>query len=256
MPFNGGLNPGFERSGGGRPVRGRILDSLNQQRGTAYDTSQASPVYAENLAFARAIAEVWANNERLANQWDPLRMTDFLPRWEAIYGLYPSPSDTLVDRRKRVAAAVARVAQFPTYQNVVDTLRAALGNVFVSITHTGTGAANPTVVAGGAVTSPSGPANVVWVGLGNTTSTVDWYSNVAHVLVQVQQPAGMLDVDFYSAAGKIFPILDSLLPAWVTFDWYRVCHSNATATGFYLDGDPVYSGSNTYVNLDNEAFSQ
>ena len=254
MPF-GGLSPSPERSGGGRTVVGRVLDSLNAQMGTAYDTTQPSNVYLKNMGRARAIAECWSTNARLANQWDPTRMTDFVARWEKIYGLYPLPTDTMVDRRARIQAAVLRVAQFPSYQAVVDQLTLTLGVVFVSVTHTGTNAANPTVGPGGVVTSPSGPAVVVSPALGNTTSSVDWASTVAHVAVQVKQPVGMLDVDFYVVCGKIFPILDSWLPAWVTFDWYRVLHTNATVTGFWLDGDPVNAAAGaTLVNLDNEVF--
>lgn len=254
MPF-GGLAPSPERSGGGRTTVGRVLDSLNAQMGTAYDTTQPSNVYLKNMARARAIAECWSTNARLANQWDPLRMTDFVARWEKIYGLYPIPTDTMVDRRARIQAAVLRVAQFPAYQAVVDQLRLTLGTVFVGVVHTGTSAANPTVV-GGVVTSPSGPANVISPALGNTTAASDWASTIAHIAVQVQQPVGMTDVDFYIACGKIFPILDSWLPAWVTFDWFRALHTNATVAGFWLDGDPVNAAVGaTVTNLDNEAFS-
>ena len=73
----------------------------------------------------------------------------------------------------------------------------------------------------------------------------------SRVLILVTQPAGMTDGAFYTTVSAIEPVLDTLLPAWVTWDWYRQAHLGAN--GFYLDGDPVSSG--TLVNLDNEALT-
>lgn len=230
MPAHGGLTPGFERYGGGAPGLKRILESLNAARGSAYDTSATSTVYAENLAIARAIAESWSTNARMANQWDTARMTDFIPRWEKIYGLYPLPSDTPTDRRKRIAAAAARVGKQPNYQYAFDLVKAALGACFVSILHTPS-------------TDPH--AIVIWPGAGNTTPTVAWYSSVAYVAVLVQQPAGMNDGAFYGTVGQIYPILDGILPAWVTFDWIRRDIHGGGVAGFWLDDAN---------DLDNEGF--
>ena len=230
MPVHGGLTPGFERYGGGAPGVKRILEALNAARGSAYDTSATSTVYAENLAIARAIAESWSTNARMSNQWDANRMTDFIPRWEAIYGLYPLPTDTPVERRARIAIAAARAGKQPNYQTVFDLLRAALGTTFVSIIHT---------------LSTDPHAAIIWPGASNVTPTVDWYSSVAYVAVLVKQPAGMNDGQFYNAIGQMYPILDGVLPSWTTFDWIRRDIHGGGVAGFWLDDLP---------NLDNEGF--
>lgn len=236
----GGLHPGFERYGGGKPALEVLTNSIGAQRGTAYDNTQPSNVYIENLAIARTLMECWSNNQRMANQFDPFRMTDFIPRWEKILGLYPNEGDTGNQRRARIVKAFARVTQIGIYQTVYDQLLATLGsNVFVQIVTTSSAQA--------VVYTPAG-----WtVGLHDPSGLVNFYSTIAHILVEVVQPAGMLDGDFYQLVGKVNPLLDNLLPAWVTFDWYRKVH--AGGTGFYLDGDPTTTG--TLVNLDNEAFN-
>ncbi len=75
---------------------------------------------------------------------------------------------------------------------------------------------------------------------------------VAHILVRIQKPAGATEAMFYEAAGKVAPALDPLVPAWVTFDWYRAPLSTPinvvggpSAGGFYLDDEH---------NLDNNVF--
>ena len=228
--MHGGLTPGFERYGGGAPGVKRILEALNAARGSAYDTTSTSNVYAENLAIARAIAECWSTNARMANQWDANRVSDFISRWEAIYGIYPLSADTTADRRARIAVAAGRPGKQPNYQDTSDLLRAALGATFVQIIHTST-------------TDPH--ASIIWPGAGNTTLAVGWSSSVSFVAVLVKQPAGMNDGQFYETIGKMFPILDGVLPAWTTFDWLRRDVHGGNVAGFWLDDLP---------NIDNEGF--
>jgi hypothetical protein len=123
--------------------------------GTAYDTeSQSSPVYIRNFALARCIADVWDTNQRLANQFDPYRMTELLPRWEKFLKVYPLPTDTMSARREPVRAKFARFGKASTYQRVVDIATAYLG----SITFTVTGGDSTT-------------ANINW-----PEDWIDWYS--------------------------------------------------------------------------------
>lgn len=253
MPTYGGMNPGFERYGGGTPALRRIVESLGEARGTAYDSTQDSNVYPENFAVARALAECWSNNQRMANQWDAQRMTEFIPRWEAILGLYPAAGETDDQRRARIQTHLLRFSETGVYQTVYDTLLAILGSdVFVGIVHT-TSDATPS----GSPLEANGPAQV-WtpsdwsVGQHDATGAVNFYSNIAHILIEVTQPRGMTDGEFYDLVAKINPVLDNLLPAWVTWDWFRRAHNGQK--GFYLDGDPVVTG--TLVNLDNEAFDR
>jgi hypothetical protein len=228
----GGFNPAPFHFGASRhQVEEAILKALNQGDGTGLSTEEDAYNYAENLAVARAIAELWSANRRLANQWDALRMTDFLPRWETIYGLHPLPTDSDTARRAAVGVKMALEGQPATRQVVYDLLVQVLGDVFVEIVNgdsaTATGAAPGGLTIPGGVTLPDGP----------------WGSGIAYMAVHVEKSGTMTDSEFYTTAGKIYPYLDGLLPAWVDFGWYRN-HSGGDP-GFILD-DPH--------NLDNEAF--
>lgn len=232
MPQNGGLSPSPERYGGGKPILAFVVASLANSMGDAYDTTQSSNVYVELMAYGRAIAAAWSGNQRMANQWDPDRMTDFLPRWEKILGLTPLSTDTDVARRARVKAAFARIGQPANFQGVNDLLTSTLGSAFVGITVTPSSSAN--------VWTPAG-----WpMGTHDPNGVINWYSTVSYLAIQVQKPANTSDGDFYALLGSVMPALDSLLPAWVTFSWYRT--DIHPGLGFYLDETP---------NLDNEALN-
>lgn len=231
MPTNGGYSPQPERYGGGTPTEQVIAESLDRGLGSAHDTGDESLQHAESLAFARAIADVWEDNQRMANQVIPSRMTVMLPRWEAILGAFPSGSESDNDRRERVAKRFERFTTDVTFSRVESTLQDLLGDVFVSINHID-------------------PAEAVTFWPGGSTD-LDWYSTVYHVPIQTQKPAGYSEADFLAAVETIFPELDEMLPAHVTFTWYRNGdgHSGATwtgddASGFFLDER----------NLDYEAF--
>lgn len=207
-----------------------IRRSLLAQKGTGlYDTTQPSNVYLEAEAMARAIDGVWSASARLGNQWQPAKLTDMLTRWEAIFGLFPLTTDTLVARRAAVATAMARFSVQPNYQAVYDACRTALGSVFVGVVHTTTaaGANGPAVVY-----TPTG-----W-GIGTSpdpAGLLTWYSNIAHVLIQVVQPSTMGNAEFYNTVGKLGPILDQALPAWCTWNYFSVIHTGGTVKGFFLD---------------------
>lgn len=220
MPAQGGYVPGFERYGGGVPTLKHLLDSLNQQRGTAYNTSTTSPVWVENMAIARAINDVWDTNQRLGSQNDPARMLAAvtLPRWEQILGITPSPSDAEPVRRARIQSRFARFGQQVTPSVVSAKLSAALGMVFVALQQTT-------------------PANVVqwWPANPNADPvTVPWSSTYAHTVVFTQKPAGWTEGQYRQAIAPVFPLLDSLLPSWATWD---VVHADSVngILGWYLD---------------------
>ena len=227
MPTFGGMSPSPIRYGGGIPSLQRIIESLASQLGTAYDTEDTDGiVYLELMAEARCIQAMWSQNARMANQWQAARMTDFLERWERIYKIPVFFSDTLVERRARVGVAQARVGRSdgPAVYDVCSTI---LGTAFVAIVHTTSAAA------------------VVWTPTGwpmGSHGTTNWYSTVAHVAVKVTQPSSMSDAEFYDRTAALMVALDGVLPAWVTFDWYR---EGGFGAGFYLDDEH---------NLDNEAF--
>lgn len=231
MPTHGGYSPQPERYGGGAPKEQVIAEALDRGLGSAHDTGDESPQHVESVAFARAIADVWETNQRMANQVIPSRMTTLLSRWEAILGAFPLTTETDVDRRARVSRRFERITTDVTFSRVESTLQELLGDVFVSVNHID-------------------PSEAVTFWPGGSTD-LDWYSTVYHLPIQTQKPAGYSEADFIAAVETIFQELDEMLPAHITFCWYRngAGHSGATwtgddASGFFLDE----------TNLDYEAF--
>lgn len=228
------------RMGGGKTGVALRLDSLNKQRGTAYDTSEDSPAYIENMSFARALDAAAKTNGRLANQGNPSRVTTCLARWEKICALPPDPNLTEPARRRRLERLFERIGQLVNHARVHAELSAELGAVFVAVEYISPAIATIHVPDG---TFP----------FGTVAEGIPWSSTVAHVLVLTEKPAGYTEADFYEAVGKIGPILDAILPAWATWDWYRgsdcgpwvAVPGGPSRAGFYLDCPH---------NLDNQIF--
>ena len=208
MPVGGLPRP--KRYGGGYPLVATLTDSLNSARGSAYDVSVDSNVWPESHAAARCLAAAWEQNARLALQGDPTRVTDFLARWEAIFGVRPAAEDTAAARRGRLAAHFRGLGG-PTATTITDACAALLGDLFVGVEYT-----------------TLADATAHWPATGEPTK---WTSTAAHVVVRVEQPARVYDADFYRRMGQLVQMLDGLMPAWVTFDWAIVSAVN----GFYLD---------------------
>jgi hypothetical protein len=210
----------------------RIVESLQAQRGPLYSTNLKSAVGVENNAYARALdRDAYGVNERLANQFDPTRMTvdGLMPRWERIFGLTPPPGATEPQRRAAVTAAWQRFVQANNAQGLSDTITgvlgqpAAPGSLLVEIQYLT-------------------PAEAVTWWPENPNPSPDayqptpWYSTLAYIAIKVQQPAGMTDADFTTAMNLATVTLDGLLPSCVTFAWWTT-DTTVGADGFYLDTD-------------------
>ncbi len=247
MPGCGALNPFPIRFGGGRRRIKYILDSLNAQMGTGFDTSEMSTNYLENLATARLLSAMWSTNQRLANQFDSRRMTTCLPRHEKILAIRPKRTDSNTVRRARIAELEAREGKACLFSVMVDTLTTKLGAYFVSLDTIGISIA--------VITVPDG--TYPW---GSVLAGAPWSSTIDHLLVRMQKPAGATEADFYGQAARVVAILGPILPAWVTVDWYRapsgatngaivaapiLVTDGPTGAGFYLDDEH---------NLDNNIF--
>lgn len=232
MPTFGGYSPYPRRfGGGGKPRLQRIHESLNAQRGTAYDAQNSQTfVWVENMAIARAISAAWSTNQRLANQADPLRMTDHLARWEKILQIPVPPDATDADRRAEVFERLSRIGKASLHARIYFEASRVLGDFFAAVEYI-----DPSIAV---VHVPD--ASYPW---GTVVPGVPWYSTVAHVLIKVNQPAGYTLADFWAAVGRLAPVMDHLLPIEVTWDFY-VCpsvgvHVNVpggpSCAGFYLD---------------------
>lgn len=211
MPFFGGYAPFPLRFGGGVPRIKTLYQSLNEARGTAYDTSDESNVTAETMAHARALDSAWSANRRMALQWDPLRMTDFLPRWEAILDLHPGPNDSVAARRQAVQAKFLAWAGQTALQELVEAIA---GDSFVAIVYTDVVDAVPRWPANGYPTK--------------------WSSNVAHILVRVQYAPNQTEAEFWNMRRRISRTLRDFLPAWTTFD-IGTFRPDGVSEGFFLD---------------------
>jgi hypothetical protein len=192
-----------------------VLTSLNDARGTAYSKERGTVVWAENYALAKAIASVWEANRRLANQFDPARMSAFLPRWEKILGIVPAPSDSLKTRKDRVAFKLSLWSKEPTGTNLIELVKAKIGDLYVGITHI-LSTQNTGSIPGG-LTSPGGV----------TLPDGEWGSDISYVGIRVWQPRTSADAklitdgEFYDRVKNYKPIYDDHAPAYVTHNWHR-----------------------------------
>jgi len=113
-----------------------ILESLNSQMGTSYDAdSQTSTVFIRNMALAKCINEIYNLAEKMKNQFDPDRMSEFIPRWEKIMGIVPAPSDTQPVRKRRIKARWNRIGRQPTRQAILDLLQDEMYPITVTLTN-------------------------------------------------------------------------------------------------------------------------
>lgn len=225
----------------GKPLLEVVHQSLNAQRGAAFDTdSETSIAAVETMAWARAITfDGWELNARLGHQWDARRTTDMLPRWERIFKIRPKPGATERERRDELALRWARFGGVSNHARLTTALSEALGDYFVAVEYIS--------LANAAVRVPD--ATYPW---GSVTPGYSWGSTIAHVLVKLQKPTGATEGQFYEAAGKVVTTLDPIISAFVTIDWYRAPLSTSvsvsggpSAGGFYLDDEH---------NLDNNVF--
>jgi hypothetical protein len=254
----GGFNPHPRRLGGGTPRAKIIFQGLAADKGTAFDaTNESTLVYAETVAQARAVSGCWNTNERVSKAWQPMRCPlELLVRWERLLALFPRATDTLYARRVRVAEHLARFGQ-ATLPGRLDTLLTEkLGDAYVAVEYISF--ANARVIV------PSGS----WP-FGDVDESFTWASTVCHVLVCLQKPSGMTEGAFYEAAGLAVQLVDPILPAWCTFDWYRagsesnVISGGPSEGGFYiatdLDNDGLHDGTFAAVvdsQLDNAVFDE
>lgn len=227
----------------GRPIE-VIADGLSSQMGTAFDTSPTTVVGQKVHASARCLASAWEQNRKLANQADPLRVTDFLSRWEAIFGIRPPYGATDSQRRNALAARWGMIGKRCDVTSVHDLLHTMLPNTFVGVVHTASpyaAAVVPVTVIGGTGGAPPGTNTIAGADPSAISEPGYWSGSCHHLAIQVAQPAWMSDADFYTEVGAVYNgTLRRFLPAWVTFSWFRDGHA---VPGFYLD-DPH--------NLDNE----
>jgi hypothetical protein len=243
----GGFDP-FPRRPGSRSARNveALTKSMLRQRGTAYTDDPNSFVWLQSTCIARAIASAWETNQRLANQFDPYRTTDFLPRWEKIYGISPPPGATFSQRRTAVAARWILIGKAATRSGFEDVLRTLLPNTFVTVHYLSNHwAVNRTAenVFYPDTGTPFGTHPSHGTDPTSSNALGNWSSTIHHIAIELTQPSWMPNEDYYREARSIYSgILDVFLPTWTTFSAFK--SNGETFEGFYLDA----AG-----NLDNQA---
>jgi hypothetical protein len=244
--MGGAFNPAPRKHGAERGhIEEVLLEAGLEAGGSALATDVSSFAWAERFAESRCIAYLHHLNQRFANQWDPARTTDFLPRWLRILNVPVLPSDTPVEQRQKLQAKLALWGVKATMQVVQDLMVQVLGPMFVSIVITPSGSSAVYVgetpaneaygYSGGGVTVPGGLTIPDGTALG-----LSWYSTIAHIDVIVTQPTGWDEPTFYATVAQLPLWLDDLLPAWVTWNWIR---DGSSPGHFILD---------ELHNLDNE----
>lgn len=205
-----------------------IYKSLNQALGTAYDTSDTSPVTAETKAEARILAATWRNNRRMALQWDPRYMTDFIPRWEAIFGIHPAHGSSDSARRTVLQARFKLLAGRSSFTDLATSL---LGSNLVAIER--------------------GDLSNNYLRWPDNGFPNDWISHTAHILVRVQFLGGQTEISMLKLVGAARAVLEDAMPAWCTLDFATFAEDGSSR--FILD-DPNGAGPPPH-NLNWEALS-
>ncbi len=205
----GGFCPLPATLGGGRPRLQTLFKSLNQGRGTGYDTGDNSNVIAETMAEARALDAAWSGNRRAALQFDAKRMTAFIPRWEKILDLHPRRNASDNERRRLILAKYLAWAGPELFE---DAVRALTGDSFVGIEF-----------------HPLSTAVQRWPVNGYPNN---WTSSTAHVLIRVQV-GNQTNAEFWNMRAELSKFLQDYLPFWMEFD--VAIHDSGGGDCFLLD---------------------
>lgn len=163
-----------------------------------WDASADTANYAEAWAHAQVVSAIWAINERVRNQAQPMRMLEVLSEWETILNLRPTLKDLDIERRRRVASRLRGMAS-NTIADIAAVCRTMFGQNF------------DTIVA-------TDPANqtTYWPGVNPGSPGWEWSSNRARIGVRVTK-AGLDESSFLAKRAALAETLFAMLPAWLDF---------------------------------------
>ena len=226
--YGGALDKLNSPTEGAAPYAWAFYRELRAARGSAYRTvyegGKTGLVHSENLAAARSEAARWRASDKLQNNALPLTSDERLGAWREILAVETYPGDTVHELRQRCAAKY-QAAIGPTIRVVDEAVKKLLDTVFVrSWRFDGVDLATP-------------PTPTFWPGINPGPAIYSlgggaWFSARCHFVVEVQQPAGMLQQTYLELLNvHLFRLLDQMLPAWATFNWAEGLSSG----GFILD---------------------
>ena len=196
---------------------------MRGMRGSAYSQESSGLVHTENLAIARLEQAVTRSSARLAYNSVPLTSFNKLGYWAEVLNVPQRAQDSKEEIRQRCAAKFM-AAVGPTEYNENEAIESLLGNHLVQVwRQTGASLASP-------------PAQTFWPGINPGPASHDlgggaWLSERCHLVVEVKQLDGETLSEFLELMNnQLFSLLDTMLPAWATFNW-----SLNVSTGFLLD---------------------
>jgi hypothetical protein len=191
-----------------------IANSLLNARGQALSHDVNSIVWIETQIIARAVFHAWAANQKLANQSDPNKMSDYLTRWEKILQLLPLPTDSITTRRSRIAAKFSSLNQAPTTQAITDLLKANLAGVFAALINIADTASASAFPGGSSIINSQASTNA------------EWFSTISSTFIETIQPTYMTDAVYHNLVNQLYGLLTNYLPASCTFDWFLTSFSD------------------------------
>lgn len=181
---------------------GSILEAehhaLLTELAPGFDTADDLELFQETYADAIAVTIIWAINQRLRSWLIPEKMLESLPVWEESTGLRPSSSDSDVERRQRVAGKLRGLVN-NALGDIEQAAREVLGDNFEELVLVD-------------------PANVVayWPGVNPGPPGFEWSTNRVILGVKIDK-TGLTDAGFIQKRQALFDQLDSMTPAWMTF---------------------------------------
>lgn len=217
----GAYGPFPIRFGGGKRPIETEHEALLETYKSVFDIERGGEDSGKGLPWVEAYAEaavlgiMWAGSQRGANQRTPLKLLEGLPVWEEACGLTPGVNDPLTERRAEVAA------KFRSFGNnaepdIRDVCVAMMGSNFVELSWV------------------SDADDVTyWPGFNPGPPGLEWFSRRCIAFVEVTK-TGLTQDAFDRKVGKLAQVLDSFLPAWMTFEIFTV-DTNGTDEGFILD---------------------
>lgn len=200
---------------------------LRAMRGSAYAQKQSGLVHAEHLAIARSEAARTRAAERMVANSLPGTADEALEYWVTVLAVPWAPEDQDYEVRARCAAAYM-LPNGPTIANEDEAISRLLGLAFVRCWRQ----------EGVALATP--PAQTYWPTINPGPASHDlgggaWLSERSHLVVEVVQPSNMSTATFLRLMNvDLFRLLDTMLPAYATFNW-----AIGVTTGFALDIDEL-----------------
>ncbi len=220
--------------GGGPSPQDEVYDAMFQNVGDGIQAPDGTLVEKWRKARARGIA-VFTEDDRAAAQAFPDISTDYLPVWEDILNIPPTPGASVSQRQATVLAAYTRTidATFPKLTESLQSIDALMSILLIPHDLVRTTVPGRTFQDWDPSdpTASGPPFNLAATsGAGSTASGFPNFSDEFILTVLFDVGAGILSVSNQRKFAEAQDTLNESLPAWVDFRLFTEC-------GFILDQD-------------------